>query len=260
MKRTRPTLRCLCEDLNIPLGPVDHPLDEINHPLLTKANEQFGEHDTPHERIVAIDDQVLFKVKVKVKVRRWRGAAWIDQPAADAQVWLVAAGLREDGSTADFSATLTADAKAARSCHNATHSPPVTTTTYTAHVLPTEADRARYQAEAAARFERQLFAEVHNLVRASLLDGKEHSVTVLGAILDIQVQADQGHETYVAVRIIGSVPDTLTATVLALVPGCDVDGWFPEYALPERSLRAAEQAWSNIMNPIEAAKLLDDGH
>ena len=48
------------------MPPVDEPLDEVEHPLLNKAREQFADSATPHERIAAIDDQVLFKVKVKV--------------------------------------------------------------------------------------------------------------------------------------------------------------------------------------------------
>lgn len=93
----------------------------------------------------------------------------------------------------------------------------------------------------------------------TLRRSREHSTIFGGAALGIQIRANQGHETYVAVRIIGSVPEALTVIVLDLVPGCDLDGWFPEYSLPERPLDAAEQAWSNLMNPVEAAKLLDEG-
>ncbi|WP_241200050.1 hypothetical protein OG322_19480 [Streptomyces sp. NBC_01260] len=45
-------------------------LDEIEHPILAKTAEQFAADDAKHERIRAVDDQVLFKVKVQ----RWRGA------------------------------------------------------------------------------------------------------------------------------------------------------------------------------------------
>lgn len=70
MRPARPTLRCLREDLELPLPPVTVPLDEIEHPILAKAAEQFADAETKHERIRAVDDQVLFKVKVQ----RWRGA------------------------------------------------------------------------------------------------------------------------------------------------------------------------------------------
>jgi hypothetical protein len=60
MERVRPTLRCLREDLDRTVPTVDLPLDEIAHPLLAKAQEQFASPATPHERIAAVDDEVLF--------------------------------------------------------------------------------------------------------------------------------------------------------------------------------------------------------
>ena len=254
MERARPTLRCLHEDLKIATPPADEPLDEIPPPLLAKTRQQFAGSATHHERIAAIDDEVLFKVKIQ----RWRGAAWIDESSAEVPVWLVAAGWREDGATTDFYAALAADAKTARARYNATHHRPITANTYTAHLLPDDTDRARYRAESAARFERKLAAAVRDLARMSLLDGREHTATVGGAGLGIQVRANHGHETYAAVRIIGSVPPAMAIVVLELVPGCDLDGWFPEYSLPERPLGPAEQAWSNLMDPEAAAKLLNE--
>jgi hypothetical protein len=73
-RRVRPTLRCLREDLQQAIPRADTPLNEIGHPLLAKAGEQFADDGTPHERIAAIDDRILFKVKIQ----RWRGAIWID--------------------------------------------------------------------------------------------------------------------------------------------------------------------------------------
>ena len=40
-----------------------------NTPLLAKAVLQFAEPKTRHERIRAVDDEIL----LKVKVQRWRG-------------------------------------------------------------------------------------------------------------------------------------------------------------------------------------------
>jgi hypothetical protein len=80
----RPTLRCLREDLALAFPCADTPLEDISHPLLAKATERFADDQTPHERIAAIDDEVLFKVKAQ----RWRGAVWIDAGIP----WLVAVG------------------------------------------------------------------------------------------------------------------------------------------------------------------------
>jgi hypothetical protein len=249
-ERARPTLRCLREDLGLAVPPVNRPLDEVTHPLVAKTTERFADEQTPQERIRAIDDHVLFKVKVQ----RWRGAVWVD---ADLP-WLVAAGQREEGSSDDFYAALEATARAARARYNAEHSPPLTTTTYSGHLLPAREDDLRWRAESAARTERRLTPIVRGLVRRSLLDGHEHAVMLDGAALGIQVLADQGHETYVAIRIIGSVPKRLAATIISLVPGCELDDWMSDYAMPERAMAPEEQIWSNIMDPTIAAKLLDE--
>ena len=98
---------------------------------------------------------------------------------------------------------------------------------------------------------------MHALVRQSLLDGHEHAGMLDGAALGIQVLADQGHEAYVAIRIIGSVPKRLVATILSLVPGCEPTAWMSDYAMPERAMAPEEQVWSNLMDPAAAAKFLD---
>lgn len=141
---TPPTLRCLREDLDLPVPPASTPLDEIDHPLLNKAGEQFADCDTPHERIRAIDDVVLFKAKIG----RWRGAVFTDQPDAEIRDWLVAAGTREDGSKDDFYAILHAQARTARQRYNAEHDTPLTTDTYVGSLLPGQDDHDRYLLEA----------------------------------------------------------------------------------------------------------------
>ncbi|WP_028649208.1 hypothetical protein [Nocardiopsis sp. CNT312] len=249
----RPTLRCLREDLRLPVPSARTPLERIDHPLLRKAAEQFADPGTPHERIRAIDDTVLFKVKVA----RWRGAVFVDENDSDVRDWLVAAGRCEDGSNDDFYACLHAQARTARQRYNAEHDRALTTDTHTGHLLPGSDDRDRYLLEAGVRFTLRLDTEIRGLVRGSLRDGHEHAADFSGFRLGVIVRADEGHETYVAIRITGSVPHDLIAVILSRVPDCAVDAWFPEYTLPERHLLPAEQAWSNLMEPEAAAGLLD---
>ncbi|HEY1454902.1 MAG TPA: hypothetical protein VGG31_00280 [Candidatus Dormibacteraeota bacterium] len=249
--RARPTLRCLREDLGQAVPAADTPLDEVPHPLLAKASERFADDGAPRVRIASVDDQVLFKVKVQ----RWRGAVWV---ADDGIPWLVAAGQREEGSPDDFYAALAARGTAARSQYNAAHTPSLTTSTYTSGLLPGQEDELRWRAEHAVRIERRLQVTVHTLLRESLLDGHEHAAMLDGAALGIQILAEEGYSTYVAVRIIGSVPRRFVATILSLVPGCQLDAWMSDYAMPERAVAPEEQVWSNMMDPIAAAKLLDE--
>ncbi|BCY05494.1 hypothetical protein [Actinoplanes sp. L3-i22] len=248
----RPTIRCLREDLRLPIPSARVPLDQVAHPLIAKAVEKFADPATPHERIRSIDDVVLFKVKVE----RWRGAVFTDDPAAEVRDWLVAAGRREDGSHDDFYAALHLQARAARQRHNAEHDKPLTTYAHSVGLLPNQDDDDRYRIEAGTRFLLRLNSVVRDLVRGSLGDGHEHASDFPGFRLGVIVRADDGNETYVAIRITGSVPERLIALILARIPGCAADAWFPEYALPERSLLPAEQAWSNLMDPKAAAELL----
>jgi hypothetical protein len=139
--------------------------------------------------------------------------------------------------------------KAARARYNAEHAPPLTSTTYTGDLLPGREVDLRWRAEDAARTERRLGVIVHRLVRASLLDGREHAAMLDGADLGIQVLADQGHETYVAIRIIGSVPRLLVATILSLIPGCQADAWMSDYAMPERAVAPKSKSGPTSWTP-----------
>jgi hypothetical protein len=226
------------------------PFDEIDHPLIAKANEQFTGSVTARERIAAIDDQILFKVKVQ----RWRGAVWEGIDLG----WLVGAGWRENGSTRDFYADLSALGIAARKRHNTTHSGGLKANTYVAALLPTDDDQERYRAEGTVRFARRLGATIHDLLRRSLCDGREYTAGLAGFTLGIQVRADHGHETYVAVRVAGPVPSNLTITILELVPGCDPTQWDYAESMPDRALHPGEVAYLNLMDPTKAAKLLDN--
>jgi hypothetical protein len=202
------------------------PLDEINHPLIAKTNEQFAGPATSRTRIAAVDDNVLFKVKVN----RHRGAVWVQ---ADPQLpWLVAGGWRESGSDDDFYEALAAGAQKARVRYNSSHKPALTTKTYTMPLLPDADDHDRYEAETSIRQMRALRPIVNKLVRESLCDGHEHAVTLETFALGIQVRAEHGHETYVAIRITGSVPNNIAFTILDLVPGCVFENWMPEFDLP----------------------------
>lgn len=246
----RPTLRCLSVDLKLPLPTAAERLDELDHPLLFKARQQFDDSDTSHERIRSIDDQVLFKVKAQ----RWRGAVWTEPTLP----WLVAAGRREAGSPEDFYASLAKSGEAARARHNLAHKPALATRTHTAGLLPDRDDRLRILLEEGLTFVRRLEHIIPGMVRRSLRDGGEYCVAFAAFAVSVQVRADSGHETYVAIAIYGSVHTNLTKIVLDIVPGCDRTAWFPEAAFPDRDLRPNEQAWSNVMDPLVAAKLLDN--
>ena len=108
---TRPTLRCLAEDLTHDWDDIeDHRLvrdgrvgtrktvHAMGHKIIRKAVENFpteGDDDKKRETISGLKDPHFYKVKVD----RWRGAAYVD---ANGQAWLVAVGLRYEGESKDF--------------------------------------------------------------------------------------------------------------------------------------------------------------
>lgn len=166
--------------------------------------------------------------------------------------------MREDGSGDDFYQALTRDAQAARARYNAENAKPISGRTYIGHLLPTDDDRKRHQLEAGTRLARRLINIIRDLARGSLNDGHEHAADLPGFRLGIVVRADDGHETYVAVKITGSVPENLVAVILSHVPGCDFELWDTAVRLPERRLLGPEQAWFNVMDPKAAAQLLEE--
>lgn len=125
------------------------------------------------------------------------------------------------------------------------------------HLLPTDDDHKRHRLEAGTRPVRQLINTIRDLTCGSLHDGHEHAADLAGFRLGIVVRAGDGHETYVAVKITGSVSGDLIAVILCHVPGCDPELWDTVVRLPERSLFGPEQAWFNIMDPKAAAHLLE---
>ncbi|MFI0419084.1 hypothetical protein [Spongiactinospora sp. 9N601] len=223
------------------------PLDEVDHPLLRKASAQFA-GDGARERIASIDDVVLFKVKIQ----RWRGAVWSDIRCP----WLVAAGRREDGSPDDFYAVLAERGRQARKVRNHAETPPLTTDTCSTNLLPGLLDEARMRLEDAERQVLRLEAAVRGLVVNALLTGREQCEELAGYTLAILVRAEEGHETYVGVRIIGQVTIADQAVILDAVPGCERDSWYPD-VMPHRETAAGEVIWSNLMDPHAAAALLD---
>jgi hypothetical protein len=236
----RPTVRCLREDLAIAkLPPADLPLDRIDHPILRKANATFPTADAPGERVAAIDDVVLFKVKIQ----RWRGAVW--RPIPDQ--WLVAAGRREAGSPDDFYADLAARGRQWRAEANATGAYRVATDTHVERLLPTEQDHRRLALEEADRRSRAYEDVVPRLVRLAADSGEEERDEAAGYTIGVLIERRELDEVYVGLRIVGRVSVTDHAAILARVQGTDIDSWFID-TMPHRPSEPGEIVWSTLID------------
>jgi hypothetical protein len=248
----RPTIRCLREDLGeAKLPPATVALHDLDHVVVRKANSTFPTEDAPGERIGAIDDNVLFKVKVE----RWRGAVWRPLP----KQWLVAAGRREAGSPDDFYEALTEKARRWRADHNREASPPLKTETYTDRLLPNQEDENRLRLEATLRVVDEIRETVRRLVLSAARTETEQGEDAGGYSLAVLVRRTELGEVYVGIRIRGPVERDAHGVILDSVPAvADRDGWFIDH-MPHRPDGPGEIVWSNLLDEREVEVLLREG-
>jgi len=134
MDRSRITLRCFSEDLGLALPGVDSEL-AADHPIADELVTRAPTAPAGLKRILAIDAPLVYRLQRG----RHRGAAWPDEKGD--VLWLLAAGLRRQGSPGDAYAHFVRLHDAGR-------------------LLPTPDDAARIRLEAAARRYRRFSAEI----------------------------------------------------------------------------------------------------
>lgn len=198
------------------------------------------------ERIVAIDDEIL----CKVKITRWRGAVWRRLP----EQWLCAAGWREAGDPDDFYAALAKRGRAWRAEYNASNRPSLTTDAWTKRLLPDELDRKRLALEDADARARAYEEVVPRLVRDAIRSGTEARDEVAGYGLAILVERRDFGAIYIGLRIRGPLTVSDYTVILAEVPGADRDGWFID-RMPHRTDDPGEIVWSNVMDEAFVAEV-----
>lgn len=138
MRRARPTIRCLVEDLGIELPELATDLGELDDPWVVELRRIAPTSPTGQKRILAIDRPLVYRLRIASE----RGATWIDD---DGIVWLCAVRRREDGSDDDAFEWFEELYRNGR-------------------LLPTGDDRLRDEAEEAIRSFRRLRREVFELV------------------------------------------------------------------------------------------------
>lgn len=93
--RTRVTLRCLREDLEVEVPSVEIDLGSLDHPLLSEARRVAPTSPRGQKRILSIGRPLVYRLRHG----RWRGATWLEAEAA--RFWLCAGAQREEGSDED---------------------------------------------------------------------------------------------------------------------------------------------------------------
>lgn len=150
VRRSRPTLRCLANDLGVDVPGLQVDLGELDHPFMDELRRVAPAAPEGQKRILSIDHPLVYRIRVS----SGRGATWLDEQRNI--VWLCAAHRREQASDDDAYAHF-AELHAS------------------GQLLPGEDDDLRDRAEAAIRLQRGLTADLLELLDLALAeDGVEH--------------------------------------------------------------------------------------
>jgi hypothetical protein len=155
MRRARPTIRCLTEDLGLELPELDVDLGDFHDPWLDELRRIAPHSPAGQKRILSIRSPLVFRLRVSNE----RGATWLDE--ARGVVWLCAVQHREDGSDGDAFVRFAELHESGR-------------------LLPTDDDQLRDAAEAVLRFHKTQGADLVQLVEAALKDAERELTTDLG--------------------------------------------------------------------------------
>ena len=141
-RRARPTIRCLVEDLGLPLQD-DVDLGQLDHPWLEELRRVAPHSPRGQKRILAIEQPLVFRLRVPAE----RGATWVDEEHNI--VWLCGVERRQDASQDDAYAYFAGLHAAGR-------------------LLPLADDRLRDQVEGVTRLQHGLRATLSQLADDAL--------------------------------------------------------------------------------------------
>ena len=144
-RRSRPTIRCLVEDLGVGLPELAVDLGELDHPWLAELRRIAPRHRPVRSASFPLRNLFVYRLRVSSE----RGATWIDD---DQVVWLCAVRRREDGSDDDAFAWFA-------QLHGSDR------------LLPTGDDHLRDEAEEVLRVHRRLTSDLFDLVDRALANG-----------------------------------------------------------------------------------------
>ncbi len=233
-RRTRPTIRCLRDDLGIELPTVDVDLGSIEHPLMDEARRVAPTAPQGQKRILAIDHPLVYRLRHS----RWRGATWLDEAAA--RFWLLAGAQREAGSHADAYEVFVA-------LHEA------------GHLLPTDDDRLRDVFERDARVLAAARAEAPPALEAAAAAPDSDVLIRFGELVDARLLLSAaGDEVWVAIATRatdrGFVAERLRDLLFAIVfDAAGAEIWEARPDWPSGPLEWFEVARLGLREPISPA-------
>lgn len=233
-RRTRPTIRCLRDDLGLELPTIDVDLGTIEHPLMDEARRVAPTAPRGQKRVLAIDHPLVYRLRHG----RWRGATWLEEEAA--RFWLLAGGRRAAGSRDDAYEVFVALQQSGQ-------------------LLPTDDDRLRDVFErdtrvlAAARTEAP-----RSLQAASAVRGSDVLIRFGGLVDARLLLSARGDEVWVAIATRAAdgafVGDGLRELLFAIVfDAAGAELWEPRADWPSGPLEWFEVARLGLRDPISPA-------
>jgi hypothetical protein len=221
-RRTRVTLRCLREDLEVEVPPVEIDLGNLDHPLVAEAWRLAPAAPRGQRRILSIEHPLVYRLRHG----RWRGATWLETEAA--RFWLCAGAQREEGSGEDAYEVFAALHRAGR-------------------LLPDDDDRLRDELKRNARIIDDAADSISSLL-ADAFNHRDHDVTTcFGELVDARLHVTApDEEVWVAIATQATdgrfVEERLRDVLFGLVlDAAEAELWEPRADWP-----SGELAWFEV--------------
>jgi hypothetical protein len=229
-RRTRVTLRCLREDLELELPTVEVDLGNLEHPLMDEARRITPTSPQGQKRVLSIERPLVYRIRHS----RWRGATWVEKDAA--RVWLCAGAYREDGSNDDAYEVFAALHEAGR-------------------LLPNDDDRLRDELERNARILDDTAASIGRVLAEAFEHRGSDVSACFGELIDTRLHVTAaGEEVWVAIATQATdgrfVEERLRAALFALVlEAAEATLWEPRADWPLGELEWFEVARLGLLDP-----------
>jgi hypothetical protein len=216
------TLRCLRDDLQLELPPVEVDLGGLDHVLVGEARRLAPTAPRGQKRILSIEHPLVYRARHG----RWRGATWLESDAA--RFWLCAGAQREEGSGEDAYERFAALHRAQR-------------------LLPDEDDQLRDALERNARIIDAASGSIDSVL-GEAFDRRDCDIAIsFAGLIDARLHvATSGEEVWVAIASQATdgrfVEERLRDVLFGLVlTAAEADLWEPRVDWP-----SGELAWFEV--------------
>jgi hypothetical protein len=229
-RRTRVTLRCVREDLEFDVPPVELDLGALDHPLVAEARRVAPTAPRGQKRILAIEHPLVYRLRHG----RWRGASWLETD--EARFWLCAGAQRAGGSADDAYEHFIA-------LHNS------------GRLLPDDDDRLRDELERNARIIDAAAAVIPEALTEALARRGRDVALRFGDLVDARLHATAaGDEIWVAIATQAAddrfVDERLRDVLFRLVfDAAEAELWEPRADWPSGELAWFEVARLGLRDP-----------